>query len=87
MLSMTKRILRRAGILFLTWIAVRACTVEGFAFAIIQFSPQGILKDVRQVTAQFSEPIVPLGDPRGGGEPFDLSCPEAGSAHWVDSTH
>ena len=35
------------------------------------FSPQGEVKAVRQVSARFSDPIVPLGDPRLS-EPFDM---------------
>ena len=49
------------------------------------FVPQGTIKDVRQVTARFSAPIVALGDPRGGGDPFLIDCPEKGSGRWVDS--
>jgi len=52
---------------------------------VVRFSPQGTVKGVRQVTARFSEPMVPLGDPRDGGGVFDVACPEAGTARWVDS--
>ena len=48
------------------------------------FSPQGTVKGVRQVTARFSEPMVPFGDPRLG-EPFAIDCPEAGKGRWVDT--
>lgn len=48
------------------------------------FSPQGIVKDVRQVTARFSEPMAPFGDPRLV-EPFDVQCAEEGTARWADS--
>jgi len=44
------------------------------------FSPQGTVKAVRQVTARFSEPMVPLGDPREARDPFEVSCPEPGTA-------
>ena len=47
------------------------------------FSPQGIIKGVRQVTARFSEQIVSFGDPRLV-EPFDIKCPEKGQARWAD---
>lgn len=49
------------------------------------FSPQGTVKGVRQVSARFSEPMVPLGDPRSPEDPFDITCPESGTARWVDS--
>src|SRR5215470_2464668 len=48
------------------------------------FSPQGTVKRVRQATATFSAPMVPLGDPRLA-DPFDLSCPEGGTGRWVDT--
>src|SRR5207244_12765515 len=48
------------------------------------FSPQGRVKGVRQVSVRFSEPMVPLGDPRGLVEPFDLVCPENATARWAD---
>ncbi|MGO8991549.1 MAG: alpha-2-macroglobulin family protein [bacterium] len=48
------------------------------------FSPQGTVKTVRQVTARFSEQMVPFGDPRGVIEPFDIVCPEKGTSRWAD---
>lgn len=47
------------------------------------FSPQGTVKDVRQVNVRFSEQMVPFGDPRLI-EPFDIKCPEKGKARWAD---
>src|SRR5687767_7244241 len=49
------------------------------------FSPQGTVKQVRQAAARFSEPMVPLGDPRGAPDPFDVTCAEPGTGRWVDS--
>lgn len=50
------------------------------------FSPRGEIKAARQVVARFSQPMVPLGDPRGGQlEPFEISCSPAGHGRWVDS--
>jgi len=49
------------------------------------FSPQGTVKQVRQVAARFSEPMVPLGDPRGAADPFDVRCAEPGAGRWVDT--
>ena len=53
---------------------------------VIQFTPQGTVKNVRQVTVRFSEPMVPLGDPRLA-DPFEIACPEAGTARWADSSN
>lgn len=47
------------------------------------FSPQGTVKDVQQVTARFSEQMVPFGEPRAV-EPFEIVCPEKGTAKWLD---
>jgi len=47
------------------------------------FSPQGEVKGVRQVAVRFSEPMVAFGDPRLP-EPFDIECPQNGSARWAD---
>jgi hypothetical protein len=48
------------------------------------FSPQGAIKTVRQVTARFSEQMVPFGDPRGVIEPFEIACSEKGTSRWAD---
>ena len=48
------------------------------------FSPQGTVKGLRQVSVRFSEQMVPLGDPRGIIEPFDMDCPEKGTGRWAD---
>ena len=52
---------------------------------VIRFSPQGTVKNVRQVTAQFSEPMVALGTAFPSAMPFDVECPEKGSARWIDT--
>ena len=48
------------------------------------FSPQGTVKDVRQVSVRFSEQMVPFGDPRTLLGPFDVECPEKGAGRWAD---
>nr|MCU0564850.1 hypothetical protein [Desulfobacterales bacterium] len=47
------------------------------------FSPQGSVKQVRQVRAAFSEPMVAFGDPRGSGDPFAAECAETGTGRWL----
>jgi len=47
------------------------------------FSPQGEIKKVRQVTARFSEQMVPFSDPNLV-QPFEITCPEKGRGRWVD---
>ena len=53
--------------------------------SVINFSPRGSVKQVRQVTARFSEPMVPLGDPRALLPPFEISCDAKGAPRWLDS--
>src|SRR5215475_5308466 len=62
----------------------------GIAFAanpptVAQFSPTGTVKNVRQVTARFSDAMVPLGDPRAAVAPFEVKCNEQGASRWIDS--
>ena len=46
-------------------------------------SPQGTVKEIRQLTARFSDQMVSFGDPRIV-EPFTISCDEKGMGRWVD---
>src|SRR5271155_4773434 len=52
---------------------------------VTKFSPGGTVKGIRQVTVRFSQPMVPLGDPRASVTPFDIDCAPKGSARWIDS--
>src|SRR5687768_18429014 len=47
------------------------------------FSPRGEAKQVRQVTARFSVPLVALGDPRLA-DPFSIDCAAPGKGRWAD---
>jgi hypothetical protein len=44
------------------------------AAEVTRFSPQGTVKQVRQASAAFSEPMVAFGDP-AAADPFDVTCP------------
>ncbi|MGE0029914.1 MAG: alpha-2-macroglobulin [Steroidobacteraceae bacterium] len=48
------------------------------------FSPQGSHKDVRQVQARFSAPMVAFGDPTLA-DPFDVQCDVSGKGRWADA--
>jgi len=68
-------------------LALAAATVgvgAADAARIEQFSPQGEVKDIRQVTARFSAPMVPFGDPRLV-EPFAIDCAAPGRGRWADA--
>jgi uncharacterized protein YfaS (alpha-2-macroglobulin family) len=47
------------------------------------FSPQDTTRQVRQVTARFSTPMVALGDPRLP-DPFRVDCAVSGKGRWAD---
>jgi uncharacterized protein YfaS (alpha-2-macroglobulin family) len=49
------------------------------------FNPEGTVKDLRQVSVTFSEPMVALGNP-ADLVPFDIYCQPPGKGRWVDST-
>jgi uncharacterized protein YfaS (alpha-2-macroglobulin family) len=49
------------------------------------FSPQGYVRQVRQVRAHFSAPMVSLGDVRLAA-PFTVDCPAEGRGRWADPT-
>jgi alpha-2-macroglobulin len=51
------------------------------------FSPHGTVKRVRQVRAQFSEPMVPFGDPQAAPDPFQIRCSEKGTGRWADPSN
>lgn len=53
------------------------------AASVSSFSPQGAVRDVRQVTVRFSEPMVRFGDPRLP-DPFTVECAAAGKGRWAD---
>lgn len=59
---------------------------QSAAVRVEAFSPQGTLKDARQVTARFSAPVVAFGDPRVAA-PFDVKCDAPGRGRWADTRH
>jgi len=77
----------RWGISFFLTIALALLLIpNAFCAALsVSFSPQGTVKRVRQVTARFSQPMVPLGDPRVKTGIFSVDCPAPGKARWIDS--
>ena len=74
--------MRRAP-LCLSLIALAATAAHGAEPRVELFSPEGTVKDLRQVTARFSAPMVAFGDPRLA-QPFEIECPERGSGRWAD---
>ncbi|MCU0669646.1 MAG: hypothetical protein MUF70_09880, partial [Myxococcota bacterium] len=58
-----------------TLVALLLAPASANAARVESFAPQGVAKQVRQVSARFSEPMVPLGDPRATRDPFAIECP------------
>ncbi|MCE9600280.1 MAG: alpha-2-macroglobulin [Spirochaetia bacterium] len=48
------------------------------------FSPQGTVKEIRQVRAQFSEAMVPFGYLKQPVKPFETNCSNLGTERWAD---
>lgn len=48
-----------------------------------RFSPQGYVRAVRQVSVDFSRPMIAFGDVRQP-DPFEVDCPEPGHGRWAD---
>lgn len=63
-----------------------ACAPAKAQTKIDTFSPEGTVKQVRQVTARFSGQMVPFGDLRLT-DPFTIDCPEKGKGRWVDGNN
>jgi uncharacterized protein YfaS (alpha-2-macroglobulin family) len=74
--------LKVLGFIFCFLVAVSAFAQDGAQ--IEMFNPQGLVKDVRQVSVRFSDQMVPFGDPRSLADPFKISCSEKSSSRWAD---
>lgn len=71
-----RRLLHALSLVFLCGAAAAAPMVQ-------QFSPQGVVKQVRQVTARFATQMVAFGDLRAA-DPFAVDCPVPGHGRWID---
>ena len=48
------------------------------------FSPEGEVKDIKQVVVRFSESMVPLSSPKIKTDQFIINCPSEGKSRWLD---
>ena len=81
------RIARLSAALLIQLVALAALAQETRtpAAPVELFSPQGAARQVRQVTARFTAPMVALGDPRLA-DPFTSSCPRRpAQGRWADT--
>lgn len=51
---------------------------------ITSFSPEGLVKNVKQVKVNFSTQMVPFGNPRVKTDQFEINCPVDGKGRWID---
>ncbi|HNI90860.1 MAG TPA: MG2 domain-containing protein, partial [Leptospiraceae bacterium] len=51
---------------------------------ITSFSPEGVVKNIKQVKVSFSSQMVPFGNPRVKTDQFEINCPIEGKARWID---
>src|SRR5258706_6435952 len=79
-------LLRAMPCLALVWALSAASASAATSPKIELFSPEGTARQVRQVVARFSAPMVAVGDPRLP-DPFDVSCPASGHGRWADATN
>jgi hypothetical protein len=75
---------RLASALALLFLLLAAAAPAAGPARVETFAPQGFARAPRQVSARFSEPMVPLGDPRPAADPFQVDCAVPGSARWAD---
>ncbi|HTQ36868.1 MAG TPA: hypothetical protein VMH77_07515, partial [Steroidobacteraceae bacterium] len=78
-----RRLLTAAAILITASSSLHPAVPAAAPAAVELFSPEGTAKQVRQVTARFSVPMVTLGDPLLA-DPFDIQCTATGKGRWAD---
>jgi alpha-2-macroglobulin len=52
--------------------------------SIESFSPEGEVKDIKQIVIQFSDSMIPMGSPKVSSEIFQINCPSEGKSRWLD---
>ncbi|MFN8644605.1 MAG: hypothetical protein U0802_24185 [Candidatus Binatia bacterium] len=77
--------MRQATVWAAAVVAATASAGMARAVTIERFTPQGVVKPLRQATALFSAPMVPFGDLREVAPPFAVDCPVPGKGRWVDA--
>ena len=70
-------------VLFLLFLASFVYAAEN-PVQVSSFAPQGTVKQVRQVRAVFSAPMVSFGDPKSARNPFTIESTEPGNGRWTD---
>lgn len=73
-------------LLFLSLVLVQSDFTQSAPPSIEFFTPNGFVKEPKQVTARFTKPMVALGDIRPETDIFQVKCPFPGTSRFIDST-
>lgn len=71
--------------LLLTSLILLPLTTSAASTPFVEVEPRGMVKAIRQVTARFSEAMVPFGDLRDRQPPFVVDCEKPAQARWLDA--
>lgn len=72
--------------LLLSLFLVRSDDSQTLPATIEFFTPNGFVKQPKQVTVRFTKPMVSLGDIRPKVDIFQIKCPLPGASRFIDST-
>ncbi|TGK91288.1 peptidase [Leptospira brenneri] len=73
-------------LLLLSLFLVRSDFTQSQPASIEFFTPNGFVKQPKQVTVRFTKPMVALGDIRPKVDIFQIQCPLTGTSRFLDST-
>ncbi|TGK54078.1 peptidase [Leptospira kanakyensis] len=73
-------------LLLLSLFLVRSDFTQSQPASIEFFTPNGFIKQPKQVTVRFTKPMVAIGDIRPKVDIFQVNCPLPGTSRFIDST-
>lgn len=76
--------MKRKVLMVVLFLFAASTLLAGETAKVESFSPQGLVKSVRQVSVRFSEQMAAFGDPRSPAHPFEIQCAVKGSGRWED---
>lgn len=67
----------------LALLAIALASPWSMAASVLSFSPQNEVREIQQVRATFSAPMIRMGNVSAPA-PFDIDCAQKGNGHWID---
>ncbi|MGE8354967.1 MAG: hypothetical protein ACN6N0_01020, partial [Microvirgula sp.] len=64
-------------------LAIALASPWSMAASVLSFSPQNEVREIQQVRATFSAPMIRMGNVSAPA-PFDIDCAQKGNGHWID---